>query len=156
MMFAGCVIPPSLSTADAGFNSPPAITSVRNQSVPLSEGDTLQLEQGTGTFNLVVYDTDLDDTLKTKIFINYLLTDPKPARSDCTDAAGTSVARSSTCDLGGICQLADVLSKETLTMQVIVFDHDIIPGVTPLYQAMAEGGLSTSRTFFVKCQPKET
>ncbi|HEY5921308.1 MAG TPA: hypothetical protein VIV11_06540 [Kofleriaceae bacterium] len=156
MMFAGCVIPPSLSvdTTDAGLNSAPSIISVRADGVELPEWKTVNFEQGVGTLNLIVYDTDLDDTLQPKVFVDYNIPDQTPPRATCTAAAGGRVMRSSTCSLGGLCQTADI-GKER-TMQVIVFDREIIEGQLPLYQAMPPGGLSTSRTFTVVCQPKQT
>ncbi|HEY5952208.1 MAG TPA: hypothetical protein VIV40_42210 [Kofleriaceae bacterium] len=156
MMFTGCVIPPSLSvdTTDAGLNSAPAIISVRADGVELPEWKTVNFEQGSGTLNLVVYDTDLNDTLYPKVFVDYNQPDQTPARSDCTQSSGGSVQRSSTCPLGGLCQTSDI-GKER-TMQVIVFDREIISGQAPLYQAMPPGGLSTSRTFTLLCQQKQT
>jgi len=158
MMFAGCIIPPSLSvdTTDAGLNAPPSIISVRADGVELPEWSTANFEQGTGTINLVVYDTDLDDILQPKIFVDYHFDDPTPPRSTCSQAAGHTVERSSTCDLSGLCQAADVASPELRTMQVLVFDRQIIEGQPPVYQAMTEGGLSTSRTFLLRCQKKQT
>lgn len=158
MLVSGCVIPPSLSvdTADAGLNSPPAILSVRADNVELPEWSTVNFEQGSGTINLIVYDTDLDDTLQPKIFVNYLFDDPTPPRSTCTAAAGPSVMRSSTCPLAGLCQNADVASGKILTMQIIVFDRPIVEDQVPIYQAMAAGGLSTSRTYSLRCQAKST
>jgi hypothetical protein len=156
MMFAGCVIPPSLSvdTTDAGLNSPPSIISVRADGVELPEWSTVNFEQGSGTLNLIVYDTDLDDTLYPKVFVDYLLDDPTPPRSNCTQAGGHTVMRSSTCDLGALCQATDVASGQVLTMQVIVFDRQIIEGQVPFFQAMPPGGLQTTRTFNLRCQAK--
>ena len=156
MMFAGCVIPPSLSvdTTDAGLNSAPSIISVRADGVELPEWKTVNFEKGVGTLNLIVYDTDLDDTLFPRVFVNYNIPDQTPSRSDCTPAAGGRVMRSSTCPLGGLCQTDDIGQERT--MQVIVFDREIISGVLPLYQAMPPGGLSTSRTFTLVCQPEQT
>lgn len=155
MMLTGCVIPPSLSvdTTDAGLNSPPAITSVRADGVELPEWEKVNFEQGAGTLNLTVYDTDLEDTLYPKIFVDYNNPDQFPPRSTCTPAGGGSVQRSSTCPLAGLCQTAD-LNTERL-MQIVVFDRSIIEGVFPLYQAMPPGGLSTSRTFTLICQPPQ-
>jgi hypothetical protein len=157
-MLAGCVIPPSLSVdkTDAGLNSPPSITSARADGVELPEFSQVTFEQGIGTLNLVVYDTDLDDTLYPKIFVDYEFNNPKPARSTCTPASGRTVQRSSTCDLAGLCQLEDVGNREPLTMQVLVFDRQIIEGQAPIFQAMPPGGLSTSRTFFLKCLARQS
>jgi hypothetical protein len=151
MLFTGCVIPPSLSvdTTDAGLNAAPAITSVQADGVELPEWKTVTFEQGTGSLNLVVYDTDLDDTLYVKIFVDYNNPDQTPSRSECVGASGRSVQRSATCPLAGLCQTADI-GKERL-MQVIVFDRAIIEGQVPLFQAMVPGGLSSSRTFKLIC-----
>jgi hypothetical protein len=152
MMFAGCVIPPSLSvdTTDAGLNSAPTIISVRADGVELPEWKTVNFAQGEGTLNLIVYDTDLTDTLYPKVFVDYNIPDQTPPRSTCTAAAGGRVSRSSTCSLIGLCQTGDI--DKPRTMQVIVFDREIIEGQLPLYQAMPSGGLSTARTFTVVCQ----
>ena len=157
-MLAGCVIPPSLSVdkTDAGLNSPPSIISVRADGVELPEFSQVTFEQGFGSINLVVYDTDLDDTLYPKIFVNYEFDDPKPARSPCTPASGRTVQRSSTCDAGTLCQISDVGNQTPLTMQVLVFDRAIIDGQDPKFQAMPPGGLSTSRTFFLKCLARQS
>ena len=152
MLFSGCVIPPSLSvdTTDAGLNSPPSIVSVRADGVELPEYSTVNFEKGSGTLNLSVYDTDLDDTLYPKIFVDYTFDGPKPARSSCSPAASRSVTRSSTCDLAGLCQDADI--GQPRTMQVLVFDRQVLDVGTPTFQAMPPGGLSTSRTFTLICQ----
>jgi len=158
MMFTGCVIPPSLSadTTDAGLNAAPGITSVKADNAELPEWNPVQFEQGVGSLNLIVYDTDLGDKLFPRVFVNYLYSDPKPARSECITAAGGTVSRTSSCDLGALCQAADVASNETLVMQVVVFDREPIPGVAPLFMALPQGGLQASRTFFLKCFPKQT
>jgi hypothetical protein len=152
MLFTGCVIPPSLSvdTTDAGLNSPPSIVSVRADGVELPEFSAVTFEKGVGTLNLTVYDTDLDDTLYPKIFVDYTFQNPTPPRSNCTPAAGGSVMRSSTCDLAGLCQDADV--EQEPPMQLLVFDRQVLDVGTPVFQAMPPGGLSTSRTFTLICQ----
>ena len=154
MMFSGCVIPPSLSvdTADAGLNAAPAIISVRADGVELPEWKTVNFEQGSGTLNLIVYDTDLGDTLFPKVLVDYYAPDQFPPRVPCNEAPSGSVQRSSTCPLAGLCQTADLNTERT--MQIVVFDREIIEGQLPLYQAMPPGGLSTSRTFTLVCQPK--
>jgi hypothetical protein len=157
MMFVGCVFPPSLSvdTTDAGLNAAPAITSVRSDNVELPEWESVNFEQGVGTLNLQVYDTDLGDILYPKVFVDYNIPDQTPPRANCTAAAGGRVIRSSTCPLAGLCQTADIGKQRT--MQVVVFDRDPnIEGQLPLYQAMPPGGLATSRTYTLICQQKQT
>jgi hypothetical protein len=150
LMFAGCVIPPSLSvdTTDAALNAAPSILSVRSTDVELPEGATVSFETG-DTLNLTVYDTDVDDTLYCKVFVNYNNPEPQPARGE-GKTAGTTVTRTCTIPLAGLCQLADV-NRDNL-MQVVVFDREpLTTGESPLYQAMPAGGLSATRTYLLKC-----
>lgn len=151
LMFAGCIIPPSyeVDRTDAGANSAPAIVSVRADNVELPEFSKVNFERGTGTLNLSLYDTDLDDTLYGKLFVEYRATDPTPPRASC-QTAGSTVQRSCTLDLAGLCQAADV-GVERL-MQLLVFDRQVLDVGEPLYQAMPAGGLTTSRTFELICQ----
>ncbi len=152
MMFAGCVIPPSLSvdTTDAGLNSAPSIVSVRADGVELPEYSEVNFEKGFGRIDLTVWDTDLDDTLYPKIFVDYTFKNPTPPRANCSQAAGNTVARSSSCALEGLCQDRDI--GEERTMQILVFDRQVLDVGSPVYQAMPPGGLSTSRTFVLRCQ----
>jgi hypothetical protein len=154
-MFTGCVIPPSLSvdTTDAGANSAPAIVSVRADLVEFPQFSTLVFERGNnaGALNLTLHDTDLDDTLYVKIYVNYNRPDPTPPRSTC-QAAGRTVERTATCGMNGVCQTADVGADPLPIMQVFVFDREVLQDIPPLYQGMPPGGLSTSQTFFLRCQ----
>lgn len=153
-MLASCVIPPSLSpdTTDAGANSAPAIISVRADNiVPMEEYRTYTFERGLGTLNLTVHDTDVTDTLTCKVFVNYNNPDKVPARASI-EAAGSTVQRSCTLGLEGLCQSADIGAATPRLMQVLVFDREVLEnGEEPLYQAMSLGGLSTSRTYFLRC-----
>jgi hypothetical protein len=156
LMFAGCVIPPSLSvdTTDAGANSPPAITSVRADGVELPEFSTVVFEKDTtseSSLDLAVYDTDLADTLTCRAFVDYNNPDPTPPRAE--DAtAGRSVLRSCTLQVRGLCQTADL--NQIRLLQLYVFDRQLLDtGELPLYQAMpaTSHGLSTNRTYFLRC-----
>lgn len=155
-MIAGCVIPPSLSvdTTDAGANAAPAILSVRADLVEFPQYSQLVFEQGNnaGALNLTLHDSDLDDTLYVKIFVNYNIPDPTPARSSCT-AAGRTVQRTATCTMNGVCQAADIGKTNPVpVMQVYVFDREVLDSGEPLYQKMPPGGLYASQTFFLRCQ----
>lgn len=160
LMFASCVLPPSLQvdTTDAGANSPPAITSVRADGVDLPEYATVNFERGTGTLNLSLWDTDVDDALSARLFVEYKSTDPTPPRASCEAGAGHTVVRSCTLDLTGLCQAADVgVPLPGRLMQLLVFDREVLTtGQQPLYQAMPEGGLSTSRTYYLICEAPST
>ncbi len=150
----GCVIPPSLSVdnQDAGVNSPPAIVSVRSDQQELDEPGPVLFDQGTGSLNLTLLDTDVNDTLYVRVFVNYYPLDPTPARAQCVAAAAMTAQRSATCDLTGLCQNADV--GQTVGMQVVVFDRQPLDSGSPTFKAMPMGGLSTDRFYYLKCQAR--
>ncbi|HUS27175.1 MAG TPA: hypothetical protein VMZ53_01665 [Kofleriaceae bacterium] len=154
-MFAGCVFPPSLSvdTTDAGANSAPAIVSVRADLVEFPQFSTLVFEKGNGAgqLNVTLHDTDLDDTLYVKIFVNYNRPDPTPARSQC-ETAGKTVERTCSAPMQAVCTTADIGANPLPVMQVFVSDADVEPNIQPPFQGLPPGRLSTSLTFFLRCQ----
>ena len=160
----GCVFPPSLSvdTSDAGVDSPPAIVSVRSDLQELDQPGPVTFELGTPTqLNLTLIDTDLADTLYVRVFVDYKDQvlgpgpDPTPPRSTCIAPAKTA-QRTATCDLTGLCQTPDV--GQTRGMTIVVFDRPVVDTGAPLYQAFdpANPGLSTSRFYYLKCQPRSS
>jgi len=154
LILVGCVIPPSLSVEnqDAGANSPPAITAVRSDQEELAEPGPIVLAPGEGSLNVSLLDTDQNDTLYVRVFVNYTVDDPTPARSTCTANPVSAMKRSVTCDARAVCQAADVTAPDrSLVATVVVFDRQPLESGDPMYQAMPEGGLSTSRTFFLTC-----
>ena len=153
----GCVIPPSLSsnTVDAGLDSPPAITHAFSDQQELTEPGAVLFEQGTGTLNLELRDTDLGDTLYAFVFVDYNNPDPTPPRATCQPAgASKSPDRATTCDLSGLCQTADV--GQTRGMTIVVFDRQVLDSGMPLYQNIPPDGLSTDRFYYLKCQPRSS
>jgi hypothetical protein len=155
----GCVLPPSLSvgTDDAGVDSPPAIISVRSDQQELPQPGPLLFNQGGGTLDLTLLDTDVGDTLYVSIFVDYddpVLgegPDPTPPRSQCVGAASNTPIRTAECDLTGLCESDDV--GVTRSMEIVVFDRQPLNTGTPLYQAIPAGGESTNRFYYLQCQP---
>ncbi len=154
-LLVGCVIPPSLSVdnQDAGANSPPAITAVRAEQDAYSEPGPIALVMGDGTLSMQLLDTDVNDTLYVRMFVEYTVKDPKPARSSCTAPPIQSAKRSVTCDVGAVCGMDDIPRTVTmpLNLSIVVFDREPLESGDPMFQAMPEGGLSTSRFFFLTC-----
>lgn len=149
---AGCILPPSLSSDGEGStaqNSPPAITAVRTDADNLFEPGPVSLTRNSGTINFDLLDTDVDDTLQVRVFIGYRIKNPTPARAQCTAPPTGEAKRTVTCSAGPICQAGD--EGKTLEMSVVVFDRLPSEQGKPDFQAMPEGGLSTSRFFFVDC-----
>ncbi len=149
-----CVIPPSLQVQDdAGVNSPPAILSVTSDQNELAEPGPVLFDTGQnpGSLNVSLIDTDIGDTLYVRIFVDYNSPDATPARVSCTAPPTMTATRTATCALSGLCDaLNDVGVQRNMT--IVVFDRPLLDSGTPLYQAMAPGGLSTGRFYFLKCQ----
>ena len=163
LTLAGCVIPPSLSVdnADAGVNSPPAIVSARADLVDMTEPGPVTFSLGQSSqLLLTLLDTDLGDTLYVRVFVGYNDSvlgegaNPTPPRSTCSTGNTKTAQRSASCDLTGLCQTQDV--GQTRGMTIVVFDRQPMDTGTPLYMAMPldSGGQSTSRFFYLKCQPR--
>lgn len=154
-LLVGCVIPPSLSVdnQDAGANSPPAITAVRADQDAYSEPGPITLVSGEGSLNVQLLDTDLNDTLYVRLFVEYTIDSPKAARSTCTAPPIDAVKRSVTCDVRAVCLPEDVTRPpdKPLSLSIVVFDREPLESGDPPFQAMPEGGLSTSRFFFLSC-----
>ncbi len=149
----GCVIPPSLSVdnQDAGVNSPPAILAVRSDDQELPEPGPVRLEiTGEGSLNAELVDTDLDDTLYVRIFVDYQVDNPTPARATCTAPPTGRALRTVTCDVGALCSPpAD--PEATRKMSVRVFDREPLESGDPMFQALPPGGLATGWFFLLQC-----
>lgn len=161
LLLSGCIFPPNLSVADgdAGVNSPPAILAVRSDLEELPEGGEVVFEKGTGTLNVTLFDTDVSDTLFVRVFVDYDVTDPSPARSTCTAPCSppcNAVQRSANCDLGALCTTDDVLSGGKRYMGVQVFDREPLEAGTPRFKAMPPGGQTTSKAYFFTCTAAPT
>lgn len=155
---AGCIFPPSLSVdvQDAGIDSPPAITAVRSSNQELRDGDIAAFEFGhMDTLNLTLLDTDVEDTLYVRIFVNYAPDNPSGPRAFCQSAAGTSAVRTATCDTQALC-MRDEINRNDLLMRIVVFDRQVLDSGTPAFMAMPAGGQSTSRVYQLSCRPPQT
>ena len=152
LTLVNCIIPPSLSVdvQDAGVDSPPAITSVRSDNQELPEPGPVLFQLGVAsTLNLTLIDTDFEDVLYVRVFVDYTVTAPTAARSTCIGTANNTAERTATCELKGLCLPADV--GQTRLMRIVVFDRQPLDSGTPTFMAMPPGGESTSRTYQLKC-----
>ena len=155
LMLVGCVIPPSLTTEqDAGVNAPPAILSVSSDQQVLSEPGPVLFNLGAtaGDLSVSLIDTDVLDTLYVRIFVDYNSPNRLDARSKCTAPPNMTPVRTATCPLNSLCLMDDIGVQRNMT--IVVFDRqpDDSGAGDPPFQAMASGGLSTSRFYFLKCQ----
>jgi hypothetical protein len=158
VIFVGCIVPPALGVEqqDAGVNSPPAIVSVRSDQTELQEPGPYNFEVGSmSPLNLTLLDTDVNDKLYVRVFVDYQTTDPTAPRSLCTAASVGQATRTATCPLQGLCLNKDVGDQNDVhLMQVVVFDRQPLEtGDSPLFQAMPLGGLSTDRAYQIHCLP---
>lgn len=149
-----CVIPPDLSVGnqDAGINSPPAILGVRTDDQELPEPGPVIFDRGAGNFNAELIDTDVADVLFVRVFVDYTIESPTAPRVLCTAPANGKANRTVTCSTNALCLPSDTANPDkTLNMSIVVFDREPLEAGDPPFQAMAEGGLSTSRFYFLKC-----
>jgi hypothetical protein len=155
-----CVIPPSLSpdNQDAGVNSPPAILSVTSDRQVLSEPGPLVFDMGAtaGDLSIQLIDTDTQDSLYVRIFVDYNMPDRLDARARCEAGISANAIRNVTCKLNSLCVTADLGVLRNMT--IMVFDRlPLAPGMgEPPFQAMPEGGMKSSVFYFLKCQPPQT
>jgi len=157
-MLIACVIPPSLRVEDdAGVNSPPAITSVIGSPDALAEPGPYFVPAGqmAGTLSVSLLDTDVNDTLYLRIFLDYNtpVGNRVPPRVVCPVPQSNKPVRTATCDLSGLCLPVDVGTQHNMT--IVVFDRapsDFPPD--PQAMPMGSGGMSTDRFYFVHCQPQ--
>jgi hypothetical protein len=159
-LVGACVIPPTITVTDtdAGVNSPPTILSVRDDSgefptaspviaSPFDVGPTA------GNLTIEAMDTDLDDTLYVRVFVDYGRPDVENARATCVAVPGdTPQTRVATCDLRALCKSTDVGAPDALYMTVVVFDRPVLDSGDPAFQAMEPGGLSATRGYFITCK----
>lgn len=153
LLLGGCLFPPSLSseTQDAALNSPPAILSVRSDLEELVPLGLLPVVRGQPSQQLAatLLDTDVDDILYVRIFVDYTPANPTPARSSCKTTASDSPQRSVTCDISALCLDADVGVPRAVTVEV--FDRELLDSGTPQYKAMGPGGWTTYQAYTLAC-----
>jgi hypothetical protein len=155
VLLAGCIIPPSLSVGvdDASIDSPPSITSLRADLLELVEPGPYQFRTApnaqNATMNLTLLDTDVDDALFVRIYVDYTVMQPTAPRSTCAAVANGSAIRTTTCSLAAICLQSDPPTGQL--MEVVVFDREPLDVGTPTFKAIPAGGQSTTRTFQLVC-----
>jgi hypothetical protein len=153
LLIGGCVIPPDLSVAnqDAGTNSPPAFLGIRTDEQELPEPGPVIFDRGTGTFNAELIDTDVNDELFVRVFVNYTVENPTAPRVLCTAPTNGKAQRTVTCNTNALCLMTDTVGDQQFNMHITVFDREPLEAGDPPFQAMETGGLSTSRFYFLKC-----
>ena len=108
------------------------------------------LLDGAGTLALTVYDTDLSDESYIRLFVDYNRPDPTPARASCKASGSGQPRRTTTCDISGVCQTADIGQERLLWVEV--FDREPLDSGEPRFRAMPADGLSSRWQFFMKCE----
>jgi hypothetical protein len=153
------LIPPSLSSdpPEPVANAAPVVLSLRSDQEELIEPGPVIVTRGVTTqLYAELYDTNLDDILYLRFYVNYTVTDPTPARAACKTSTTDSLQRSLTCDITALCSTGDV-GKAGLRLEVEVFDRALADTGTPQYKAMepdATGkpvGISTGLVYDLTC-----
>lgn len=157
MLLTGCVIPPSLEVdqQDAGQNSAPIITAVRSNTEQIREPGPLKVIRGAsaGSLSVEVVDTDTEDRLFVRLYVDYTIEEPQAARAECLASGGGIARRDCAADLTALCTSDDVAAppEDLPLVNVKVFDREPMIAGDPPFQAMVEGGLSSGFTFRLDC-----
>jgi hypothetical protein len=132
---------------DAGVNSPPAILSVHDDTQELTEAGPVTLVRGSMTaISVALIDTDVDDTLYVRMYLDYTIASPVPARVSCAATPNMTAYRTATCDVTSLCP-----STGDFILTIVVFDRPLLDSGSPAYQAVPPDGLSTSKFFHLTC-----
>ncbi len=148
-----CAVPPGLQLdqPDAKENSAPIITAAAVGAEALTEpGPITEIERGRGNMAVTVRDTDVEDTLYIRMFVDYGLPDPTAPRGFCKTTPGITTSRTISCDISGICTNDDI--DVTRLLWIEVFDREPLDSGTPRFRVMPEGGYSSKWAFSLQCQ----
>jgi hypothetical protein len=160
LLLGACIIPPSLSVEGDGGpgNSPPAILSVTvDQSQLIAPGPVTFNVGQMSTADVTLIDTDLEDTMTVRWFVDYNQNNQVNFRAE-GHAAPSGLAQRTVTNiaLSALCQQSDT-TKPDHDLSIVVFDRTLTdelpnggPG-QPAFQDMASGGLSTSVQFHLTC-----
>jgi hypothetical protein len=155
-LFLAACIPPSLSVEkqDAGQNSPPAIIKVVVDTTVVTEAATVNFTRtsaGTqGQLVLSLMDTDLEETLHARLFVNYSVANPTPPRSQCDAPPNQKAIRDdTTCPIIALCEDSDIGKTQDLT--IVVFDKTLDDSMPPAFQNDGPDGLAASRYIHMQC-----
>ena len=157
VLASGCIIPPSLSVdnQDAGIDSPPSITSVRSDLTAMIEPGPYSFPAAPNaqneTVNLTLLDTDINDSLYVRIYVDYAVAAPTAPRSTCNAVVNGSAVRTTTCSLAALCLQSEVSNDPTHIMEIVVFDREPLDSGSPTFKAIPDGGQSTTRTYQLGC-----
>lgn len=148
-----CAVPPGLQLdqPDAKENSAPIITAAAVGAKALTEpGPITEIERGRGNMAVTVRDTDVEDTLYIRMFVDYGLPDPTAPRGFCKTTPGSTTSRTISCDISGICTNDDI--DVTRLLWIEVFDREPLDSGTPRFRVMPEGGYASKWAFSLQCQ----
>ncbi len=145
-----CVVPPplSLEQADARANAAPAVVGVRgDDATDHPPGDVLTLFANQGTLSITAYDSDLEDTLFVRVFVDYTTLVPTAPRTECQVAPATPrlPERTATCEATTLC-----VEGGDHELDIDVYDREpVTVGADPPYRTTT--GLTGSRHLTLQC-----
>lgn len=149
----GCILPPPVSL-DQGQNQAPFV--LPSLSDPNTAEVELNLNCSVCTFKLYASDPDASDTLSTRWFWDYDQGHTESHTDNikivpALNGAARAPAVYTTEDLKQLSsELAGSASSSVHTLEVVVSDRDFDSSGTPLNQAPAAGGLTTSLRWTVR------
>ena len=144
VVLGACVVPPPLRIdgADAGVNHPPVLRSVRNSAgEELTRPGPHEFVVGAGDVRVTAADTDKNDTLYFRMYVDYGLPTPTPVRAECRAAPGAmpAVERTQTCSLLGVCT-DDLADGRIHVFELDVLDREPVSSPTRLFRDVTAPG----------------
>lgn len=154
--FAACVVPPPIDTefVDAGLNSAPVITEVRDPALnPLRPPAVITLDTtpigNLPELGVTLYDRDADDELFLQLFVDYVAEPAEDAVVNCqafTSGTGSPV-RTTNCSTSNLC--ARLAAPPEGRLEIEVYDREPIENAP--YRTPTEDGLFSTWTFTLRC-----
>jgi hypothetical protein len=101
---------------------------------------------------LSLLDTNANDMLLVRMFVDYSVMNPLPARVECVAPPNGTSVRSASCDLHTLCVAADVDKPPPgHDLEIMVFNHQPADPGTPPFQDVAPGQ-STNVFYHLECE----
>ena len=148
-----CVIPPPLDvdTTDAGLNSPPIITDVRDVNLlAYRPPATITVNMATlppVDLTLELFDLDVTDELTVRLYVDFDSATPENARITCTAPGspdGEPTRADVPCSTSNLCQ-----SVGPHRLEIEVYDR--LPDLNPPYRNPTPPGMFSTWTFDLNC-----
>lgn len=146
LLGGACVIAPELevSSFDAGPSAPPVVLSAGPAPDFLFPGPIFLDRQDDRTLSLTVRDSDIDDVIHVRLYIDYGRPSPEPAYAECQAASTGEPTRVVACQVNSLCNPIADTDQGTHVLEAMVADREFLADSDPaaegqdLFRALRE------------------